>query len=273
MAIALSGPLLLVGAGKMGGALLEGWLGRGLDPATVFVQDPALSESMRRLTDAHGIMAGEAPVLPQAPAVIVLAVKPALADTVLSAVAPHIGSETVILSIAAGRTLDSLARPLPESCSVVRAMPNTPAGVGEGITVCVANSSTSDLQRHACEALLSAVGDVVWIDDEAMMDAVTAVSGSGPAYVFHLVESLERAGIEAGLPAELAARLARATVAGAGALLKKSEHDAATLRTNVTSPKGTTAAALEVLMEEEALERLLTRAVAKAAKRSRELSS
>jgi pyrroline-5-carboxylate reductase len=117
------------------------------------------------------------------------------------------------------------------------------------------------------------VGDVVWIDDEAMMDAVTAVSGSGPAYVFHLVESLERAGIEAGLPAELAARLARATVAGAGALLKKSEHDAATLRTNVTSPKGTTAAALEVLMEEEALERLLTRAVAKAAKRSRELSS
>ena len=122
-------------------------------PRPYFVQDPALSESMRRLTDAHGIMAGEAPVLPQAPAVIVLAVKPALADTVLSAVAPHIGSETVILSIAAGRTLDSLARPLPESCSVVRAMPNTPAGVGEGITVCVANSSTSDLQRHACEAL------------------------------------------------------------------------------------------------------------------------
>jgi pyrroline-5-carboxylate reductase len=273
MAIALSGPLLLVGAGKMGGALLEGWLSSGLDPATVFVQDPALSERVRRLADAHGVTAGEAPVVPRAPAVIVVAVKPALTDSVLSAIAPHIGSETVVLSIAAGRTLDGLAGPLPQSCAVVRAMPNTPAAVGEGITVCVANARTSEIQRRACEVLLSAGGEVVWMDDEAKMDAVTAVSGSGPAYVFLLVESLERAGIEVGLPADLAARLARATVAGAGALLKQSEHDAATLRTNVTSPKGTTAAALEVLMEEDALERLLTRAVAEAVKRSRELSS
>lgn len=273
MTIALNGPLLLVGAGKMGGALLEGWLARGLDPKAVFIQDPALPESIGELAAAHGLVAGEAPRLPEPPAVIVLAVKPALATEVLRAIAPSLGDETVVLSIAAGRTLESLAEPLPETCAVVRAMPNTPASVGEGITVCVANAQVSETQRDACETLLSAVGEVVWIDDEALMDAVTAVSGSGPAYVFHLAETLEQAGLEAGLPPELAARLARATVAGAGALLKQSEHDATTLRTNVTSPKGTTAAALDVLMEAEALQKLLARAVAAAAKRSRELSS
>lgn len=273
MTIGLTGPLLLVGAGKMGGALLEGWLSRGLDPATVFIQDPALPDAMRRLADAHGIVAGESPSLPQAPAVIVLAVKPALAEAVLTAIAPKLGAGTVVLSIAAGRTLESLAEPLHETCAVVRAMPNTPAAVGEGITVCVANDRTSQSQKDVCEALLSAVGDVVWVEDEALMDAVTAVSGSGPAYVFHLAECLEQAGIEAGLPPDLAARLARATVAGAGALLKQSEHDASTLRQNVTSPKGTTAAALDVLMEDEALKRLLARAVSAAAKRSRDLSS
>ena len=273
MTIALSSPLLLVGAGKMGGALLEGWLSRGLDPKAVFVQDPALPERMQRLAAEQGFAAGEAPILPRRPAVIVLAVKPALAEQVLGAIAPAIGDETVVLSIAAGRTLESLAKPLPNTCPVVRAMPNTPASVGEGVTVCVANAHTSAAQRDMCEVLLSTVGDVVWVEEETLMDAVTAVSGSGPAYVFHVAECLEQAGIEAGLPPDLAARLARATVAGAGALLKHSEHDAATLRTNVTSPKGTTAAALEVLMEDEALKTLLTRAVAAAAKRSRELSS
>ncbi|MEM8644054.1 MAG: pyrroline-5-carboxylate reductase [Pseudomonadota bacterium] len=273
MTIALSGPLLLVGAGKMGGALLEGWLAHGLDPKSVFVQDPAVPESIRRLAATRGFAAGEAPALPGAPGVIVLAVKPALADQVLSAIAPMVGNATVVLSIAAGRTLESLASPLPESCSVVRAMPNTPASVGEGITVCVANAHTSAAQRDICETLLAAVGDVVWVDEEVLMDAVTAVSGSGPAYVFHLAECLAEAGVDAGLPPELAAQLARATVSGAGALLKHSEHDPATLRTNVTSPKGTTAAALEILMEDEALQRLLARAVAAAAKRSRELSS
>ncbi|BAQ18127.1 pyrroline-5-carboxylate reductase [Methyloceanibacter caenitepidi] len=273
MTIALNGPLLLVGAGKMGGALLEGWLARGLDPRSVFIQDPALPEGIGELVAAHGIVAGAAPRLPQPPAVIVLAVKPALAGEVLSVIAPSVGAGTVVLSIAAGRTLESLSEPLPETCAVVRAMPNTPASVGEGITVCVANAHVSEPQRQACETLLAAVGEVVWVDEEALMDAVTAVSGSGPAYVFHLVESLEQAGIEAGLPAELAARLARGTVAGAGALLKHSEQDATTLRTNVTSPNGTTAAALEVLMKEDALKRLLARAVAQAAKRSRELSS
>ena len=273
MTIGLTGPLLLVGAGKMGGALLEGWLKQGLDPTTVFIQDPALPDGMRRVAAAHGIVAGDAPALTKAPAVIVLAVKPDLADAVLRAIAPSIGAETVVLSIAAGRTLETLSGPLPETCAVVRAMPNTPASVGEGITVCVANARTSAAQRAICEVLLSAVGEVVWVEDETLMDPVTAVSGSGPAYVFHLAECLEQAGIEAGLPPDLAARLARATIAGAGALLKQSEHDAATLRTNVTSPRGTTAAALDVLMEDEALKTLLARAVAEAAKRSRELSS
>lgn len=273
MRFGLTGPLLLVGAGKMGGALLEGWLKQGLDPASIFVQDPALPETVRRLADAHGFEAGDAPALPDAPSVIVLAVKPALANEILAAIAPKIGGDTVVLSIAAGRTLESLAAPLPEACAVVRAMPNTPASVGEGITVCVANAKTSQTQRQVCEALLAAVGEVVWVEDEALMDAVTAVSGSGPAYVFHLAECLEQAGIDAGLPPDLAERLARATVAGAGVLLRDAEHDAATLRAHVTSPKGTTAAALDVLMGEDALKQLLARAVAEAARRSRELSS
>lgn len=273
MTIGLSGPLLLVGAGKMGGALLEGWLKQGLDPKQVFIQDPVLSEPVRRLADEHGIVAGAEAAFSKPPAIVVLAVKPGLTDAVLRGIAPSIAPGTVVLSIAAGRTLDVLSQPLPEGIAVVRAMPNTPAAVGEGMTVCVANEETGDAQKTACETLLSAVGDVVWVDDEALMDAVTAVSGSGPAYVFHLAECMAQAGIDAGLPEELAARLARATIAGAGTLLKQSEADAGTLRENVTSPNGTTAAALDVLMEEGALKGLLSRAVSAAAKRSRELSS
>lgn len=270
MTLRLAGPLLLVGAGKMGGALLAGWLARGLDPSQVFIQDPALSEAMGAFAAAHGIaMAG---TLATPPAVIVIAVKPELTETILPEIAPLVGPETVVLSVAAGRTSENLARHLPQGAALVRAMPNTPASIGEGITVCFANAHVTPEQRDACEALLSAVGEVVWIEDEALLDAVTAVSGSGPAYVFHLAECLEQAGIDAGLPQDLAAQLARATVAGAGALLKQSEHDAATLRTHVTSPKGTTAVALDVLMDEEALKKLLTRAVAAASKRSRELS-
>ncbi len=279
MTLRLTGPLLLVGAGKMGGALLAGWLGRGLDPTQIFIQDPALSEAMAAFASAHGISvceeiaAGDALALPASPAVVLVAVKPDVTDKTLPEIAPLVGADTVVLSVAAGRTCTSLSRHLPEGMAVVRAMPNTPASVGEGITVCFANADVTLGQRAACDALLSAVGEVVWIEDEALLDPVTAVSGCGPAYVFHLAECLEQAGIEAGLPADLAARLARATVSGAGALLKQSEHDAATLRTHVTSPNGTTAAALEVLMDEEALKALLAKAVAAASKRSRELSS
>ena len=273
MTLHLTGPLLLVGAGKMGGALLAGWLARGLDPRQVFIRDPALSETMGAFAATHGISASAAPALPEPPAVVVIAVKPDVTETILPDIASLIGPDTVVLSVAAGRTSKNLSRHLPERAALVRAMPNTPVSIGEGITVCFANASVTPEQRETCDALLSAVGEVVWVEDEALLDPVTAVSGSGPAYVFHLAECLEQAGIDAGLPPELAAKLARATVSGAGALLKQSGHDAATLRTHVTSPKGTTAAALEVLMDEDALKELLTRAVAAASKRSRDLSS
>lgn len=273
MTLRLAGPLLLIGAGKMGGALLEGWLKQGLDPATVFIQDPALSDAMAAFADNHGIQANDAPELPSPPAVILVAVKPDVAEKLLPEVEPMVGETTVVLSIAAGRTLQSLSRYLPENVAVVRAMPNTPASVGQGITVCIANPNVTAEQKRECDALLSAVGAVIWVDDEALLDPVTAVSGSGPAYVFLLAECLEDAGIEAGLPHDLAKQLARATVAGAGELLRRSELEPAQLRKNVTSPKGTTAAALDVLMSEGGMKELFARAVAAAAKRSRELSS
>ncbi|WP_372928405.1 pyrroline-5-carboxylate reductase [Methyloceanibacter sp.] len=273
MTLRLAGPLLLVGAGKMGGALLEGWLKQGLDPATVLIQDPALSDGMRAFARQHGIVAEDAPQLPAPPAVVVIAVKPDVAAALLREMEPLLGEETVILSIAAGRTLESLSRDLPDTVAVVRAMPNTPAAVGRGITVCVANANVTAAQKRECDALLASVGEVVWVEDEALIDPVTAVSGSGPAYVFLFAECLEAAGIEAGLPHDLAKQLARATVAGAGELLRRSDLEPGDLRKNVTSPKGTTAAALKVLMGDEALKDLMARAVAAAAKRSGELSS
>jgi pyrroline-5-carboxylate reductase len=273
MTLRLAGPLLLVGAGKMGGALLEGWLKQGLDPATVFIQDPALSGAMAAFAAAHGIEASDAPELPGPPAVILIAVKPDIAEKLLPEVDPMVGEKTVVLSIAAGRTLQSLSRYLPETVAVVRAMPNTPASVGQGITVAIANANVTAEQKRECDALLSAVGEVIWVEDEALLDPVTAVSGSGPAYVFLLAECLEQAGIKAGLPHDLAEQLARATVAGAGELLRRSDLEPAQLRKNVTSPKGTTAAALDVLMSKGELKDLFARAVAAAAKRSRELSS
>ncbi|MEE8633862.1 MAG: pyrroline-5-carboxylate reductase [Methyloceanibacter sp.] len=273
MTLRLAGPLLLVGAGKMGGALLEGWLKQGLDPATVFIQDPALSEAMAAFAASQGIVANAAPELPAPPAVILIAVKPDVAAKLLPEVDPMVGEETVVLSIAAGRTLESLSHYLPESVALVRAMPNTPASVGQGITVAVANANVTPEQKGECDALLAAVGEVVWVEDEALLDPVTAVSGSGPAYVFLLAECLEEAGIAAGLPQDLAEQLARATVAGAGELLRRSDLQPAELRKNVTSPKGTTAAALDVLMSKGEMKDLFARAVAAAAKRSRELSS
>ena len=204
-------------------------------------------------------------------AAAVLAVKPQIAPEVLTALTPFVAGATVVLSIMAGRTLRFLADNLP-GAALVRAMPNTPAAIGRAITVAIANPRVSPEQRALVDALLSAVGAVEWITDEALMDAVTALSGSGPAYVFLLAESMARAGAAAGLPPTLAATLARATVAGAGELLNRSLLDPATLRQNVTSPGGTTAAALEVLMAQDGLERLMTAAVAAATKRSRDLA-
>lgn len=263
------GPILLVGCGKMGGALLEGWIARGTAPSSIHVVDPAGPDLPSGVALAAGFDA-----LPDDfdPAVVLLAVKPQVMDEVLPPYAGFVGPETVFLSIAAGRTVASFTRLLGEGAAIVRAMPNTPAAVGRGMTVLYANDAVSEAQRAVCGTLMSAVGEVAWIEDEGQMDAVTGLSGSGPAYVFHMVEAMAEAGVAAGLPADLAMRLARATVAGSGALLAGSPEDAGTLRRNVTSPGGTTAAGLEVLMGEDALARLMRDTVAKAAARSRELA-
>ena len=273
MDIQLSGPLLLVGAGKMGSALLEGWLARGLDPKNVFVQDPAPPpEVVRRLAQAGVSLAASIGELPALPAVLVLAVKPQSVDAVLPPLAKHVGPKTLVLSIAAGRTIAGYENHLPPGTAIVRAMPNTPAAIGRGITVSTANAHVTPAQRALCDALLSAVGEIGWVDDEALMDAVTAVSGSGPAYVFLLAECLAEAGVAAGLDKTLANRLARATVAGAGELVHRSSVEASVLRENVTSPGGTTAAALAVLMGPQGLQQLMPKAVAAALSRGRELA-
>ena len=273
MTLRLAGPLLLVGAGKMGGALLEGWLRQGLDPSAVFIQDPAPPPEVQALAARHGIAAGDAPDLPGPPSVIVVAVKPGLVDKLLPELEPLIDG-SVILSIAAGRTLAALSRALPAGTAVVRAMPNVAASVGRSMTAACANEAVTRDQALECTMLLEAIGDVMWIEDETQLDAITAVSGSGPAYVFLLAECLEEAGRAAGLDAALARQLARATVEGAGELLARSDLSPRELREKVTSPQGVTAAALQILMgKEDAVQDLLTRAVAAAAKRSRELSS
>jgi pyrroline-5-carboxylate reductase len=273
MTLRLAGPLLLVGAGKMGGALLEGWLKQGLDPATVFIQDPAPPPEVQALAARHRIAASRAPDLPAPPSVIVIAVKPGLIDRLMPELRPMIGEGSVVLSIAAGRTLATLARVAPSGTAIVRAMPNVAASVGRSMTVACANEVVKRDQALECSMLLEGVGDVMWIDDESVLDAITAISGSGPAYVFLLAECLAEAGRAAGLDAELARRLARATVEGAGELLRRSDLSPRELREKVTSPQGVTAAALQVLMGEDGVQDLLTRAVAAAAKRSRELSS
>jgi len=266
----LSKIILLAGAGKMGGALLQGWMALGLSPAKVVVFEPQPSPDIAALTE-RGLRLNPPRDSVGEIAAAVVAVKPQIAPEVLASLAPFVAGTTVVLSIMAGRTLRFLADNLPRA-ALVRAMPNTPAAIGRGITVAVANPRVSPEQRALVDALLSAVGAVEWITDEALMDAVTALSGSGPAYVFLLAEAMTRAGTTAGLPPTLAATLARATVTGAGELLNRSPLDPATLRQNVTSPGGTTAAALEVLMAEDGLERLMTAAIAAATKRSRDLA-
>jgi len=202
---------------------------------------------------------------------MVIAVKPQTAPDALPHLAPLIGAKTVVVSIMAGRTLGFLERSLPNA-AIVRAMPNTPAAIGRGITVAVGNRRVAAPARKLAHALLAAAGSVEWADDEALMDAVTAVSGSGPAYVFLLAEAMAKAGVAAGLPAALAEKLARETIAGSGELLHRSPLPAATLRQNVTSPGGTTAAALDVLMGNDGLDPLMTRAVAAATRRGRDLA-
>lgn len=263
------GTIVLAGAGKMGGAMLSGWLAQGLDARRVVVIEPHPSEDIL----AH--VAKGARLNPSAKdggtvAAFVVALKPQAFRDASPALKPHVGATTLVVSIMAGTTMASLAEVL--GGHVVRAMPNTPAAIGRGITVAVAAKDVSTAQRETADGLLRATGSVEWVDDEGLIDAVTAVSGSGPAYVFLLAEELARAGVAAGLPAALATKLARETVSGSGELLHRSELSAATLRQNVTSPAGTTAAALEVLMGKDGLQSLLTRAVAAATRRSKELA-
>jgi pyrroline-5-carboxylate reductase len=266
----ISKTIVLVGAGKMGAAMLQGWLVRGLDPAKLAVLEPQPADEIKAL-NARGVQINASNNAAEAGA-IVIAVKPQVADTVVPPLVAMTGASTVVVSIMAGKTLGFLERALPNA-AIVRAMPNTPAAIGRGITVAVPNARVSAAQRDLAHRLLAATGKVEWIADEKLMDAVTALSGSGPAYVFLLAESLTRAGIAAGLPPDLAATLARETVAGSGELLHLSPLDPATLRQNVTSPGGTTAAALEVLMAAGGLDPLLAKAIAAAAKRSRDLAS
>ncbi len=265
-----SGLLVLVGAGKMGGALLEGWLRLGLDPKHVAVLEPQPSPDIAVLA-RRGLRLNPAPETLGNVAAIVIALKPQAAAQAIPPLGPLVSASTAVVSIMAGRTLQFLSGALARPCAMVRAMPNTPASIGRGITVAVARNASA-AQRDFADRLLSATGAVEWIDDEALMDAVTAVSGSGPAYVFLLAEALAEAGVAAGLPPPLAATLARETVAGSGELLHRSPLDAAALRENVTSPGGTTAAALAVLMGQSGLAALMKKAVAAATARSRELA-
>jgi len=270
----IGGRLILLGCGKMGAALLDGWLARGAEAGQVTVVEPVAEIAARfvKLGAVHAPTLDAAASGP-APAVVVLAVKPQQMDAALAGLTRMAGPNTLFLSIAAGRTLGYFQDRLGAAAPIVRAMPNTPAAVGRGMSVLCANPRVDAAQRSLARNLMAAVGEVAWVKDEALLDPVTAVSGGGPAYVFLLIECLAQAGVEAGLPKDLAMQIARATVAGSGELVRLSDLPASTLRENVTSPGGTTLEALKVLMAPEGLQPLLTRAIAEATRRSRELAS
>lgn len=270
--VALSGTLVLLGAGKMGGAMLQGWLERGVPPAQVVVLDPSPPPEIVRAIAARGIRHNPALDDLERVEVLLLAIKPQAFDEVLPGLAGLAPHRPLVVSIAAGRTIAGIERHFGEDAAVIRTIPNVPAAIGRGITAMVANSHVSAAQMALARGLLEAVGEVVTVEDEALMDAVTAVAGSGPAYVFHLVECLAQAGVAAGLPEDLAETLARATVSGSGELMRTSGRPAAELREMVTSPRGTTFEALSVLMADDGLKPLLTEAVAAATRRSRELA-
>ena len=272
----IEGTILLVGCGKMGNALLKGWFAKGLNPVDVMVVEPAGREAVYAAADHPALVVlSDSTAVPSdfAPDVVVFAVKPQTATDVIPPYKRMAYSGTVFISIVAGLSSEKLQNMLGEKVAVVRAMPNTPASIGQGVSVLYASSDASPSQKRVCKVLMAAVGHTAWIETEALMDAVTAVSGSGPAYVFLLAELMAAAGIKEGLPSDLAALIARATVAGAGSLLAADESPASTLRENVTSPGGTTEAALKVLMSDEGLPKLMNRAISAAAKRSKDLAN
>jgi pyrroline-5-carboxylate reductase len=273
MTLILSGTLVLVGAGKMGGAMLEGWLKGGADPSRIVILDPAAPDEVKSAVARHGMRLNPDLATINDAEVLVIAVKPQVMEDVLPGIARLGTSRPLVLSVAAGKTIASFERHFGADAAVVRTIPNTPAAVGRGITAMAANRNVTPAQMTMASSLLAAVGEVVTVADEAMIDAVTAVSGSGPAYVFYLTECLAAAGEKVGLPKDLAMQLARATVSGSGELMRQSGTDAATLRKNVTSPKGTTHEALQVLMAADGMQPLFDRAIAAATRRSRELAS
>ncbi|MEO1121883.1 MAG: pyrroline-5-carboxylate reductase [Pseudomonadota bacterium] len=267
------GTLCLLGCGKMGQAMLEGWLGAGAPPSRIRISEPNPSDHLVSVAEETRVDLS-APMTDGAAAVVTLAVKPQMMDAALPSVRGLAGPDTVFLSIAAGKTIGYFEQALGADTPIVRAMPNTPSAVGRGVTALFANEATSPAQRELAEALLATLGETVWLENEAQMDAVTGVSGSGPAYVFHMIEALATAAEAEGLPPDLAMKLACATVCGAGELAFQSVESAEQLRVNVTSPGGTTAAGLGVLMDESTgLSQLIRRTIAAAAQRSRDLAS
>ncbi len=266
-----SGQIILVGAGQMGGALLKGWLRLGLNPARVTVMDPSPPPAIKAQIEAKGIALN--PAEHAFADVLVLAVKPQIAEEVMPKIADVVGKTTLVMSVMAGKTIAGMEKAFGKDRPIIRTIPNTPAQVGRGITAACPNSHVTAAQKQMAHQLLSAVGAVEWLQHEVLIDAVTALSGSGPAYVFYLVEALARAGEVAGLPHDLAERLARATVEGAGELMHALPSvPPATLRQNVTSPNGTTHAALQVMMGASGIDPIIEKAVQAATRRSRELA-
>ncbi len=262
--------MVLLGCGKMGSAMLSGWLAQGLPASSVWVVDPHPSDWLKGLDGLHLNRQ-----LPESPAVVLIAVKPQMMAEALPALRQIAGHDgTLFISVAAGIPLSVYQEVLGPEAVIIRAMPNTPAAIGKGITALIGNQRAGDVEMALAEGLLRAVGQTVRLENEGQIDAVTGVSGSGPAYVFHLIEALAEAGQAEGLSQDLAMQLAKATVAGAGALAEQADEPPARLRENVTSPGGTTAAALGILMDEkDGLRPLMRRAVRAAVKRSQELGS
>jgi pyrroline-5-carboxylate reductase len=273
MSIPLKGKLVLLGAGKMGGAMMEGWLKGGLDAKRIIVLDPNPPAEVRDLIERNQVALNPPHDTIRDVEVVLVAVKPQIMDDVLRGVSFLKDQKPLVLSIAAGKTIASFAEHFGADAAIIRTIPNTPASIGRGITAMAANRNATQQQLGLAEALLSSIGEVVRVEDEGQIDAATAVSGSGPAYVFYLTECLAAAGVAQGLAPDLAMSLARATVSGSGELMRVSGIDAATLRQNVTSPKGTTYAALQVLMDDGGMKQLMTKAIDAATKRSRELAS
>jgi pyrroline-5-carboxylate reductase len=273
MTIPLRGTLVLLGAGKMGGAMLEGWLKAGISPQQIVALDPSPPVEVRAAIEASGVRLNPDLQSVQNIEVLLVAVKPQIMDDVLANASGLGKSNPLVVSVVAGKTIAAFEKHFGSAASIIRTIPNTPSAIGRGITAIFPNSNVSPAQLGLAEKLLSAIGDVVKVEQESHIDAATAVSGSGPAYIFYLTECLAAAGQALGLAPELATQLARATVSGSGELMRQSGIDAETLRKNVTSPNGTTHAALQILMAEPGLKELMTKAVAAAEKRARELAS